>query len=482
MSSVRARKWHQDLETIFRGGTLSALSDGQLLELFLGRRDEAGEQAFGALVDRHGPMVYRVCGQVLGDCHEAQDAFQAVFLVLARKAGAVRNRESLGSWLYGVALRVAARARTGLNRRRARERQAEDGHDEIPARAAEAPGHTDDAEAVHQEVGRLAEKYRAPIVLCYLEGLTHDQAAARLGWPVGTVRSRLARARDQLRVRLVRRGVTVPAALGPLAGWLGFEAAGIADAATMAATTFSAVPADLLAMTIRSACQMADGKAATVALFSSTAFSLSRGVLKTMALEKMATLAWTVLPAGILVITAGWVIGHEPGSKQNPQGAAVPRQESKTVTAPAAPEPPDPVDPLVRQLLNAARQRFEAQRAYYEEGRITIDRFVMASDRLMAVERLSLAMISEALAAMQRHVDRLKEIEERERAELEVGKGTDADVAEINQNRLEAEVMLMKAKEAKPSPDVAALERRLGEVERKLDQILKVEGEKRPVP
>ncbi len=199
MSSVRARKWHQDLETIFGGGTLSALSDGQLLELFLGRRAEAGEQAFGALAERHGPMVYRVCGQVLGDSHEAQDAFQAVFIVLARKAGAVRNRESLGSWLYGVALRVAARARTDMKRRRARERQAEDGNDEIPAPAAEAPGHTDDAEAVHQEVGRLAEKYRAPIVLCYLEGLTHDQAAARLGWPVGTVRSRLARAREQLR-------------------------------------------------------------------------------------------------------------------------------------------------------------------------------------------------------------------------------------------------------------------------------------------
>src|SRR5271166_5435296 len=157
-------------------------------------------------------MVYRVCGQVVGDCHEAQDAFQAVFLVLARKAGAVRNTESLGSWLYGVALRVAARARTGLNRRRARERQAEDGHEEILARPAQAP--------VHQEVERLSEKYRAPIVLCYLEGLTHDQAAARLGWPVGTVRSRLARARDALRTRLTRRGVTAPAAVGPMANWL----------------------------------------------------------------------------------------------------------------------------------------------------------------------------------------------------------------------------------------------------------------------
>ncbi len=482
MSRVRTRKWHQDLETIFGGGTLSSLSDGQLLELFLGRRAEAGEQAFTAIVERHGPMVYRVCGQVVGDCHEAQDAFQAVFLVLARKAGAVRNRESLGSWLYGVALRVAARAKTGMNRRRARERQAEDGHEEILARTAQGTEQLDDAEAVHQEVGRLSEKSRAPIVLCYLEGLTHDQAAARLGWPVGTVRSRLARARDQLRARLVRRGVTVPAALGPLAGWLGFEAAGIADAATMAATSFSAVPAELFAFTIRSACQMADGKAATVALFSATAVSLTKGVLKTMALEKMATLAWTMLPAGILVITAGLVIGHEPGPKQKPQEGSAPSQESKAVTTPAAPEPPDPVDPLVRQLLNASRQRFQIQRAFYEEGRITLDRFAMASDRLMAVERLVARKDSEALAAMQRHVDRLKEIEKREQAELEAGKGTVADVAEITQNRIEAEVMLMKAKEVKPSPGVAALERRLSEVERKLDQILKAQQEKRPTP
>jgi RNA polymerase sigma factor (sigma-70 family) len=467
---------------IFGGGTLSALSDGKLLEYFLAQRGAAGEQAFGALVERHGLMVYRVCGQVLGDCHEAQDAFQAVFLILARKAATVRNQESVGSWLYGVALRVAARARSDLKRRRAHERQAEEGQHELRAPTAEPTGHTDDAEAVRQEVGRLSEKYRAPIVLCYLEGLTHHEAAARLGWPVGTVRSRLARARDHLRARLVRRGVTVPAALGPLAGWLGIEADRIADAGTLAASYFPALPGELLKMTIRCACQVAEGKAATVALFSSTAFSLSRGVLKTMALEKLATLAWTVLPAGILVITAGWVIGHEPGSKQNPQGLTIPRQETKTFIVSAAPELPDPVDPLVRQLRHAARQRFEAQRAYYEEGRITIDRIVMASDRLMAVERLVARKDSEVLAAMQRHVDRLKQIEERERKELEVGKGTVADLAEINQNRLEAEVMLMKAKEAKPSPEVVALERRLSEVERKLDRILKAEAEKRPVP
>ena len=415
MSSVPTGKWHQDLETIFRGGSLASLSDGQLLELFLGRRDEAREQAFKTLVDRHGPMVYRVCGQVLGDCHEAQDAFQAVFLVLARKAGAVRDRESLGSWLHGVALRVAARARSGLNRRKAREQQADDGQAEIAAPAGSAARNPDDAEALHQEVARLSDKYRAPIVLCYLEGLTHDQAAARLNWPVGTVRSRLARARDQLRLRLVRRGVTVPATLGPLAGWLGFEAAGIADAATLNATVLSTVPAGLLATTVRTGCQMADGKMAAVALFSSSAFSLTRGVLNTMALEKMATLAWTLLPAGILVITAGLVVGHEPGSRsgQKPQEAAAPKQESRGVAAPTTAEPPDPVDPLVRQLMRAARERLDSQRAFYEEGRITLDRFVLGSVRLMEVERMVARNEAETLSAIKRHLGRLQEIENR---------------------------------------------------------------------
>ncbi len=110
MSGVRARGLNQDLALIFGGGSAAALSDGQLLDRFLGPPDETTEQAFEALVRRHGPMVLRVCQQVLGDSHEADDAFQAVFLILARTGSSVHRRESVGSWLYGVSLRVAARA------------------------------------------------------------------------------------------------------------------------------------------------------------------------------------------------------------------------------------------------------------------------------------------------------------------------------------------------------------------------------------
>src|SRR4051812_2627456 len=233
---------NRDLEKLFGDGTYSSLSDGQLIDRFLDRGEDS-ERAFEALVTRHGPMVHRVCRQVLGNAHEADDAFQAVFLVLARKVGSVRDRESVGSWLDGVCLRVAARARAGMIRRRKREQPTENDLDAVEAaNAASTPTRDFDAELVHREVGRLSEKYRAPIVLCYMEGLTHDEAAARLNWPVGTVRSRLARARDQLRGRLSRRGMAAPAGLGSMAVWLGIGGGAAAGKAAGGGGGFAPTP------------------------------------------------------------------------------------------------------------------------------------------------------------------------------------------------------------------------------------------------
>ena len=462
----------KDLETLFGEGPDSALADGQLLERFLDRRDESGERAFEALVARHGPMVYRVCRQILGDSHEAHDAFQAVFLVLARRAGSVRDRESVGSWLYGVGLRVAARARAGMIRRRTREQPAGDDLDAVEAAdvASTAPSSLD-AEVVHQEVGRLSEKYRAPIVLCYLEGLTHDEAAARLNWPVGTVRSRLARARDQLRGRLARRGMAAPAGLGSMAVWLGIG--GDAEAGTSAVDGVC-LPQTLVDSTVRSATQFASGKTATVALFSATSLDLTKGVLFSMAIEKMAIAAWALIPAGIVTFAAGTMLGQEPATKRKPDLAGPRprwrRQKKKRSWS-------------IRSSRNCSARpshRLEAQKKYYEEGRITIDRFIMACQQVMEVERSVSRTDAERLAAIQRHVERLREIEKREQAELVVGKGTVADVSEITQKRLEAEVLLKKSKmPVKPDPQILALERRLGEVERKLDELLKQQGERR---
>ena len=206
----------RDIQTLFDTGTASGLSDRQLLERFASRRDASAEAAFEVLVLRHGPMVLRVCRNVLGDPTDAQDAFQATFLVLVRRCGSIRRLESLGSWLYGVACRVAARARVEAARRRAAERrgalrvvQAVD-----PSEGGE-PDRAEFGPVIQEEVRRLPEKYRAVVVLCYWQGLTQEQAATQLGCPLGTVRSRLARARNLLHRRLTRRG------LAPLAGRCG---------------------------------------------------------------------------------------------------------------------------------------------------------------------------------------------------------------------------------------------------------------------
>jgi RNA polymerase sigma factor (sigma-70 family) len=191
---------------VFHEGTLTGASDRQILDRFVDRRDEA---AFEVLVARHGPMVFNVCRQLMRDQHDVEDAFQAVFLVLVRKAASVRVEGSLGPWLYTVANRVAARARA--NRRRMATRRVSEAV-EIAAIEAEYTLDRDEtAVVIQEELARLPERLRAPLVLCYLQGMTHELAAGQLGCPVGTVRSRLSRGRARLLRRITRRGLTLSA-------------------------------------------------------------------------------------------------------------------------------------------------------------------------------------------------------------------------------------------------------------------------------
>jgi RNA polymerase sigma-70 factor (ECF subfamily) len=183
-----------------------ALPDDQLLERFVRLRDET---AFEALLRRHEPLVFGVCRKLLYDVHDAEDAFQATFLVLARKAGSVAPPSLLGHWLYGVATRVATRARKAALRR-AREQS---GADLAAVPSAAEKEDSDLAPLLHEEVRRLPDKYRRPVVLCYLEGKTNEEAAHQLQWPVGTVQGRLNRARALLRARLTRRGFALSASL-----------------------------------------------------------------------------------------------------------------------------------------------------------------------------------------------------------------------------------------------------------------------------
>ena len=192
-------------------GSEDGLTDEELLGQFLESSEAAAEDAFAALMRRHGPMVLAVCRHVLGRHQDAEDAFQATFLVLARKAGSIRARSVLGRWLYEVAYRSAMRARMSSVRRQAYERQGA----QMTAVSTNDRGREwqDLRPVLHEELQRLPDNYRTPIVLCYLEGTTNEEAARLLQWPVGTVKGRLSRARDMLRSRLDRRGISLTLAL-----------------------------------------------------------------------------------------------------------------------------------------------------------------------------------------------------------------------------------------------------------------------------
>ena len=234
--------WH----ALLGGGTAATLTDGQLLERFAAGAGDVAEGAFAALVERHGGMVLRACRGVLGNDADAGDAFQAAFLALARRGPALWVRESVGPWLHRVAVRAATRARRQAERRRAIERRAAIAGRDLARPAADDVDARDRAAAVHAEVDRLPEHYRVAVLLCDLEGRTIEEAARDLGCPVGTVKSRLSRARDRLRARLARRGLApglLPLAPGGPPVPAALARAAVAGAARVAARTGPAATA-----------------------------------------------------------------------------------------------------------------------------------------------------------------------------------------------------------------------------------------------
>jgi RNA polymerase sigma factor (sigma-70 family) len=260
------------------------LTDAQLLERFLKRRDEA---ALEALVRRHEAMVWGVCRRLLRNYHDAEDAFQATFLVLVRRAAAIVPREMVANWLYGVAYRTALKARATALRRKARESQVTD----MPQIETPRPDSWQELQPVlDEELTRLADKYRAPVVLCDLEGKTRKEAAQQLGWPEGTVAGRLARARKLLAQALARRGIAL---------------SGGAVALAVAQSAMGA-PAALVCSTVKAASLFAVGKAAAGVVTARVA-ALTEGVLRAMLLNNQKTVLVVVL-AALLALGGGTLV------------------------------------------------------------------------------------------------------------------------------------------------------------------------------
>ena len=432
----------------------AGLGDGALLERFIAQRDEA---AFETLLQRHGPMVLGVCRRILHDPHAVDDAFQVTFLVFLRKAHSLRRQDLLGNWLYGVAYRTALKARGTSAKRRV---------DEQPL--ADMPGpETDEALAwrdlrplLDEEISRLPAKYRQPIVLCYLEGRTVTEAAAQLGWPSGTVAGRLARAKETLRSRLTRRGLTLSASL-------------LGSALSQSAP--AAVPAGLLTATIRSAAIVAAGQIMMAPGLAASVSFLLEGVDKAMFINKLKISASILLTMGAVgggVLAYSKVAGQHFGINNAGGVVGFVQQPGEVKPAEVAPQAQDPRFPktlptlgkdkaaaliqasnfsdklaaLIAARYDAARTEVDFRWGRSVRGLETQDILLGSCLRLIEAERELSNKQADQLAALENHAQRMKEVEKIAKAKADAGRNTPQDLAQAQFYRLQAEIWLERMK------------------------------------
>jgi RNA polymerase sigma factor (sigma-70 family) len=290
-------------------GGAQDLPDADLLARFIAARDEA---AFTEILARYGPLVLGVCRSILGDSPDAADAFQATFLILVHRARSISKQASLSSWLYGVAYRVAVRARAGTARAARRRPLPGEGLEMAAKKPRSDAADAEIGAIVHEEVNRLPEQYRAPIVLCYMEGRTRQEAASTLRLSEGAIKGRLERARDLLHKRLARRGVTCSAAL--------LAAAAGVDAVSATGVVAAAVPAALAHATLRAALLAAAGKTAAGTISGPVAV-LTQQVLQTMVITPR-QVASVVMAIVLLGISAGMIAQQVFGESKVAPAAA----------------------------------------------------------------------------------------------------------------------------------------------------------------
>jgi RNA polymerase sigma factor (sigma-70 family) len=419
----------RDLRTLFSVGAIGGLSDGQLLGRFVEQREAA---AFEVIVHRHSPMVWGVCRRILRDRHDAEDAFQVTFLVLARKAASVLPREKLGNWLYGVAYQTARKARAMRDKRRGRESQGPG----MPEQMA-VPDVLRDAltEALDRELSRLPEKYRIPVILCDLEGKTHKEAARQLGWPVGTVSSRLSRARTLLAIRLSRPGMMLTV------GSLAFLLARDAEPAS--------VPNTLVGSTALAARLITSGGAMKAGVVSTQVAALMGEVLKMILLSKLKVAVIVLL--GCFVVAAGGTgfAYRAVGSMQH---------DSKKQPSPSEGVSGKTAGPIRSWAeYHTARARV-AQKGYDQALALCQDGKVNSEDVLLWSKRLMESQIATAkgsyvndaesrtihVTAAKAHRDRMRHFEEVVRALVEKGESSQLSISTAEYLHIEAEALVLE--------------------------------------
>jgi RNA polymerase sigma factor (sigma-70 family) len=421
----------QDLRTLFSVGMLGGLSDGRLLEQFAVHREE---EAFEEIVRRHGPMVWGVCRRVLRDHHDAEDAFQATFLVLARKGPSIAHRELVANWLYGVAYQTATKARSTRARRRMREALVTD----MPEPEAVSQDQRNDlTEWLDSELSRLPDKYRIPVVLCELEGKTHREVAEQLGWPIGTVSGRLSRARAKLARRLSRRGMLLSA--GSLALLLAQDAVS------------ASMPTKLIGSTALAANLFVAAGAVTAGVVSARVAILMREVMKMMLLGKLKVATMVVLVGSAIV--GGWtgVLAYRAfGSTE---------QDSQT----KRPSPPEggsgaTAGPIHSWAGFQAAQSRVSQKAYdqaldlFQAGKVDLEAVHLWSQRLLESQIAAATgsyvddLKSRAIhvAAAEAHWDRMKHVEEVIRILVEKGRGSPLSISTAEYCRIRAEALVLE--------------------------------------
>ncbi|MHC5539727.1 RNA polymerase sigma factor [Singulisphaera rosea] len=354
------------LRTLFGVGRVAARSDGELLEHFRSDAGDASELAFNSLVERHGPMVLNTCRRVLRDSHEAEDAFQATFLILVFKKRSVWIEDSLGPWLHRVAYRVATHAKIAADRRR----KGQTGTIEIPVESDDIEARAELEAILHEEIDRLPDRYRRPVVLCDLEGFSYDEAARLLARPIGTVKSRLNRARERLRIRLTRRGITPTFAVtGSLAS---------------SEIVSAAIPVAVRSSLVRAASRLATGRTMTAGITSPSVLNLVKGTVRTMSHSKVLGAGGLLLAVGMVTVGFGQLPKREanqPGDTAQETSAAT---DGKPVEAPRVPKGETPeLAAEERQRIADSRAKAEIEELEYEADKETLRSLLKEKGHLM---------------------------------------------------------------------------------------------------